>query len=146
MTVSRKALLILATLVLAACHKAEKSDTVRLRYEDYAGPPVDSFHIVSLGGWEPAGRNKVLIWNGPSEAYLITVWKNCNNPYFANLVTVSSTAREVSLVERVRIDDMECPILSIRPVDVKAMREDLEAQRKAKKARAQPEDEAASGK
>jgi len=123
-----RSLLIPAIVLLAACSTGLlKRDSQPLHYEDYAGEPVQSFRIVAMDSWEPVSRNQLLLWNAPSEAYLLTVWSTCNNLMFANAVRVSSTAREVSRVEQVTVDGMRCPIESIRPVDVKAMRADRRA-------------------
>ncbi len=118
-------LILSVAVLLAACSTGlTKRDAQPLRYEDYAGSPIQSFRLVNLDSWEPVARNQLVLWNGPGEAYLVTVWKTCNSLLFANVVNVTSTSREVSTLEKVRVDRMDCPIESIRPVDVKAMRED----------------------
>lgn len=121
-------LLLPAVLLLAACASGlAKREGPPLRYQDYAGAPIESFRITHLDGWESVSRDQLLVWNGPSEAYLLTVWKTCNNLNFANVVNISSTSREISRLEQVTVDGMKCPIEVIRPVDVKAMREDRRA-------------------
>ena len=131
MSALRPTLLLGATLLAACATSMPKRTADTLQYADYAGAPIESFHIVNLDGWQSVGRYQLLVWNGPSEAYLITVWKSCRNLQFANVVNISSTSREVSRLEQVTVDDMKCPIDEIRPVDVAKLRADRRAREEA---------------
>jgi Family of unknown function (DUF6491) len=107
-------------------------DAVQQRYSDYAGNPVESFTSYNINGWEPLARNKLLVWTGVSQAYLLTVWDTCRDLQFADRIGVTSTGHSISHFEKVIVGSEHCPISEIRPVDIKQMR----AERAAIKAKA----------
>jgi hypothetical protein len=129
-----------AFALLVACSsiplkEREKAD--RERYEAYAGPPVD--HLTWLGrfdGWNPIGRDELVVWTTPSNAYLIKVTQPCDDLRFANRVELTSTAGTVnSLFDFVKVRGWRCPIQQIRPIDYKRLKEDLRNETKQAKAR-----------
>jgi hypothetical protein len=118
---------LMAAAALSACAGGldrRKDDTAAQRYQDYAGGPVEGFNIIRLDGWTPVSRNRLVVWNAPSEAYLVTVWTSCPDLQFADRIGVTSTTRRVSKFESIRVGDQRCPISEIRPIDVKQMRDD----------------------
>jgi hypothetical protein len=106
-----------------------RSDEAAQRYIDYAGTPIERFTAFDLDSWTPVAKNKLVVWNGVNEAYLITVWDSCENLLFANSVGVTSTGRTISKFEQVRVRRDRCPISEIRPVDVRQMKADRAAAR-----------------
>lgn len=97
------------------------------KYVDYAGAPVDRFTAFRMDGWEAVGKNKLVLWTGVNDAYLLTVWDTCRDLQFAQRIGVTSTAHEVSRFETVRVGHEHCPISEIRPVDIKRMKADRAA-------------------
>lgn len=98
-------------------------------YVDYAGAPIKEFHSWRLDGWEAVSRNKLVVWGGVNEAYLLTVWDSCQDLLFANRVAVSSTLHSFSTLETVSVGRERCPISEIRPIDIKRMKADRAAAR-----------------
>ena len=99
-------------------------DDALQRYVDYAGPPIDGFTAFRLDGWTPVSRNRLVVWNGASEAYLVTVWDTCRDLQFADRIGISSTTHNISHFEHVTVGRDRCPISEIRPIDVRQMKED----------------------
>jgi hypothetical protein len=105
-----------------------------VRYSAYAGPPIDSFtwlgHFYS---WEALGRDRLVVFTTPSDAYLLKVWPTCDLRFVINTIGVSSTAGTVNAhLDSVNIDSpptgrMSCPIEEIRKVDYRRMSADLRA-------------------
>lgn len=134
----------LATLslsaLLAACSGIplhESDQEVRDRFNAYAGEPID--RLTWLGrfdSFQPISRNEVVVFAGPSDAYLLRVGPPCDNLQFANRIGVTSTAGTVSRFDSVIVGRWpgwrdRCPIEEIRKVDYRRMRADmrLDAQR-----------------
>ena len=130
-------ILTLGTVALMACASGIArlhGDDASQRYVDYAGAPVDHFTAFRLDGWTPVSRNRLVVWNGVNEAYLVTVWDTCRDLQFADHIGVSSTTNTVSHFEHVTVGRDRCPISEIRPIDVKQMKADQAAAAAAKKA------------
>ena len=119
---------IAALLTACASGLARKDDDVKLRYQDYAGAPVDT--IDSLGrvsGWNSVSRDQLVIWTGVNEAWLIKVWSTCRDLEFTNTVAVKRTGTKITKFDQVLVGDERCQISEIRPVDVKQMKADRAA-------------------
>jgi hypothetical protein len=127
-----------ATALLCSCSDlAQREDAERARYHSYAGAPVD--HFTWLGryeGWQSLGKDELVLWTTPWDAYLIRVTPPCIDLPFVNGIGVTSTARTVSahfdfvLVrsqggERGAAVPWRCPIAEIRPVDYRRMRKEM---------------------
>jgi hypothetical protein len=126
----RTAWLLPAFALLVACSGIplkERERAERDRYEAYAGPPIDHFtYLGRFDGWEPIGRNELVVWTSPSDAYLIKVGPPCDDLQFANRVGLTSTGGTVySRFDYVKVRDWKCPIQEIRPVDYRRLRQDL---------------------
>jgi hypothetical protein len=120
-----------AALTACAAMKNRESDEQSLaRYMDYAGEPVKSFtYLGQFDGWRSLGRDKVVVWTGVNNAYLLTVQQPCQELRFANRIGVTSTGNTVSSgFDSVQVgDNQTCRITEIRPVNYK----DLKAAEKA---------------
>jgi hypothetical protein len=127
----RAVLLAAATIpLLAACASGLSrlgEDGFQVRYADYAGDPIERFTTFRLDGWTPVSRDSLVVWNGPSEAYLVKVWDTCRDLQFAERIGITSTTRTVSKFEQVRVGRDRCPIEEIRPIDVKHYKADRAA-------------------
>lgn len=127
---------VLATLgcalVLAGCAAGidrMAGDTPLERYTSYAGEPVERFTAFNVTGWTALSRNKLVVWTGVSDAYLLTVWDTCRDLQFVERIRVTQTGSSISRLDKVIVRGDRCPITEIRPVDVKQMRADREAAR-----------------
>ena len=137
-----------ALALLAACasgipyHQDEQQ--VRDRYTAYAGPPIQSFTWLGrYDGWEALGKDELVVFTNPSEAYLLKVWPPCDLRFVVNRIGLTSTGSTVyARLDSITVDSgptgrWRCPISEIRRVDYKRMRADLRAQAQAQKAAAQ---------
>jgi hypothetical protein len=130
-----------AAIAVAACASdgsLRKNNDSKLEYADYAGEPIESFTSFGLDGWNAVSRNKLVVEDGVSKAYLITVWDSCRDLQFADAIAISSTTRTVTKMDKVLVAGESCPITEIRPIDVKHMKADRRAQAEAAKAAAKP--------
>lgn len=121
-----KPLLTLLTLalLLAGCGIPRRQEGAALNeYLQFAGPPVNEVRFFRLDSWEVVGRYQVVIYTTPWEAYLTTVTGPCGELGWVNRIGVTSTVGTLSKFEAVVLPDhTRCPILELRPVDVKALR------------------------
>lgn len=103
-------------------------------FQPYAGPAVDEFRYFTLDGWEVVDRYRVVLWVDVTSAYLITVRPPCVDLDFTERLGVSSTLHVISRFESLFPKRQEpCPIEEIRPLDVKRMRADRAAAKRAAK-------------
>jgi hypothetical protein len=128
------------TLVLcAACAGGiplhQRQQQVRDRYSAYAGPPIPSFTWLGrYDGWEAVGKDQLVIFTTPNDAYLLKVWPPCDMRFVTNGIGLSSTGPTVtahldSVITRDRSTGRwRCPIEEIRKIDYLRMRADLRAQ------------------
>jgi len=105
------------------------------RYSAYAGAPIDSFTWLGrFYSWQALGRDRLVVFTTPNDAYLLKVWSSCDLRFVMNTIGVTSTASTVSAhLDAVKIDSaptgrMTCPIEEIRRVDYRRMSADLRAQ------------------
>lgn len=127
---SRALLGLVAAGTLAGCATGIDrlaGDTPLERYTSYAGEPVDRFTAFNVTGWTALSRNKLVVWTGVSDAYLLTVWDNCRDLEFVDRIRITQTASSISRFDKVIVRGDRCPIAEIRPIDVKQMRADREA-------------------
>lgn len=101
---------------------------------NHAGEPVESFLLFGhVSGWTPVSADKLVVYTGSREAWLVSVDATCLNLEFANGIglTTSMGSRVHSGFDFVRFHDgmhgQDCRITDIRPVDQKAAREELKA-------------------
>jgi hypothetical protein len=120
----------------AAPHKSEPQTPTR--YDAYAGPPIDQFTWLGrFFSWEALGRDKLVVFTTPSDAYLLKVWSTCDVRWVVNTIGVTSTGGTVSAhVDAIKFNSgptgpMTCPIEEMRRIDYQRMRADLRAQKNA---------------
>jgi hypothetical protein len=128
--------LLPAALLATACAGiAPRSDDQSQldRYLRYAGAPIESFtYLGRYSGWHAVAEDKLVLWTGINDAYLLTLRQPCTGLQFAERIGVTSTADTVSHLESVTFDHQRCPINEIRPIDYRRMRQD--ASQKAQQA------------
>jgi Family of unknown function (DUF6491) len=123
---------VVATLTLAACASSlprVSEESATERYQNYAGQPVDRFTAFNITGWTALSRDKLVIWTGVNEAWLLTVWNNCQDLQFAERIRLKRTGASVSRSDMVLVGRDRCPISEIRPIDVRQMKADRTAER-----------------
>jgi hypothetical protein len=144
-TKSRMAWCAMLTIVLAGCSDipfAQRESQRQAAYAAAAGAPVRSFRFFNLYSWEPLGNGRLAIYTKANEAWLIDLGGGCPNLDFANAIGLTSNLNQVMVgFDKVLTgrDTYPCTITGIRPVDVKRLKLEQEAQRKIN---AQPRDEA----
>lgn len=121
------AMLVLAT-TLAACStvpRTEREQQQRADYEAAAGPAQNSFRFFTgLWSWQPLGRDLLVVYTRPQEAWLLDV-PGCINLDFTNAIGLTSNLHQVSVgFDKVLTGrhDLPCTITRIRPVDVKRVK------------------------
>jgi hypothetical protein len=123
---------VVATLTLAACASSlprVSEESATDRYQNYAGQPVDRFTAFNITGWTALSRDKLVIWTGVNEAWLLTVWNNCQDLQFAERIRLKRTGASVTRSDMVFVGRDQCPISEIRPIDVRQMKADRAAER-----------------
>lgn len=136
-------LLLVISLVTGACASAPKqTDAEKLAlYRASAGEPVSDFqYFGSINGWSPIGDNALVVWTKPSQAYLLELFGPCADLDYATAISLSNVMGRVSS----RFDSvnvlgggsstmrMPCLIETIRPLDVKALKQAQQELREAK--------------
>ena len=123
---------VMASLLLGGCATAGKlSSGERLElYRAHAGAPVRDFqYFGSLNGWTELGDKALAVWTRPSEAWLLDLDGACNDLEFTPFIGLTSSAGTVSarfdkvLVRNTGGINLPCIIQTIRPLDVKAIKQ-----------------------
>ena len=113
------------------------------RYLAYAGPPLDYFTwLGQFYSWEPLGKDTLVVFTVPNEAYLLKVWPPCDLRFVVNAIGITSTARTVyAHTDSITVNSAgtgpgrwRCPIDEIRKIDYRRMRADQRAQAQQSKA------------
>lgn len=130
----------LSLLALSACasgpqpapgeiSKATNEDKDVARYQPYVGQPIREFNTLKgINGWDALSDDKLVVFLGVNEAYLITVGQPCSNLEFANNIGFTNTTSNITTFDFVLLRNHErCPITEIRSIDEKRRKEDLRA-------------------
>ena len=131
---TRSAILsILFVPMLAACatDSAQRDAAKLALYRAHAGAPVRSFHFFGrLDSWTSLDARTVAVWTRPSEAWLLDLDGTCNGLEFTPFIGLTSSAGTVSArFDKVLVRDgspmrnLPCIIETIRPLDVKAIKQ-----------------------
>ncbi|HET7126602.1 MAG TPA: DUF6491 family protein [Lysobacter sp.] len=133
--------LLVASAASCATGPAQGDSPQLALYRSHAGAPVPSFHYFGrLDSWTPLGDRTVAVWTRPSEAWLLDLDGACNDLGFTPFIGLTSSAGTVSarfdkvLVRNTGHINLPCRILTIRPLDVKAIRQAERGERDATKA------------
>ena len=139
----RLCLLLALGFALTACATIPKqTDAEKLAlYRAQAGEPVKDFrYFGSINGWNPLGDSALVVWTKPNQAYLLELYGPCSNLGFAPAITLSNTMGQVSArFDSVNVHgggsshmDIPCRIQTIRPLDVKGLKQAQQELREAK--------------
>ena len=149
----KRILLLAMFIAVGACASTPRqTDAEKLAlYRAHSGEPVSDFqYFGSINGWSPIGDSALMVWTKPSQAYLLELFGPCTDLGSAPAISLSNSMGRVSS----RFDSVHvlggggnstmripCRIQTIRPLDVKALRQ---AQQELREARV-VEREAAAG-
>jgi hypothetical protein len=121
----------------SAAKPATTQERALERYSSYAGPPLQSFTWLGhFDSWEPLGKDHLLVYTRPNEAYLLKVSGPCDVRFATGPVGITSTNYTVytgldSITVRSGVGGTwQCRIDEIRPLDVRRMKADLQSQDK----------------
>ncbi len=123
---NRILMILVSLFVLGGCasNRAHRVEQQLQRFEAAAGLPVQSFRYFGFNSWTSLGSEHLAVWTRPSEAWLIEVYGFCPDLDFAQRIGVTSSLNRVyARFDTVITEQGRCRIKSIRPVDVKALRE-----------------------
>jgi hypothetical protein len=131
-----------ACALLSACAagppQKTKQDLALERYQAYAGAPIASFWWPGhFDSWEGLGKDHVVVFTTPFDAYLLKVFPPCDMRWVLNTLALTSTSSTVyAHLDAIMINSAgtgpgrwQCPIDEIRKVDYRRMRADLKAGR-----------------
>ena len=134
-------LMLGVAVLLSACSTVRLSDVETLAlYRAHAGAPAKDFQYSGqINGWTPLGDTALAVWTRPSQAYLLELFGPCQDLDFAPAISLSNFGSRVSA----RFDSVQvlggggnfrlpCRIETIRPLDVKALKQ---AQKELREAR-----------
>ena len=123
-------MLFVASAASCASHPVQDDSAKLALYRSHAGEPVRSFHFFGrLDSWTPLGNRAVAVWTRPREAWLLDLDGACNGLEFTPFIGLTSSAGTVNArFDRVLVRDgspmsLPCTIESIRPLDVKAIKQ-----------------------
>ena len=135
-------LLVLGSALTACASTPKQSDAEKLAFHQaQAGEPVKDFRLFgSINGWTPLGDSALVVWTKPSEAFLLELHGPCSNLDYAPAITLSNTMGRVSArFDSVNVSgggssnmDIPCRIQTIRPLDVKGLKQAQQELREAK--------------
>jgi hypothetical protein len=105
------------------------------RYSAYAGRPIKSFTWLGrFDSWEPLGKDHLLVYTRPNEAYLLKVSGPCDVRFATGPIGITSANYTVYAgLDSIVVNSgpggrWQCPIDEIRPLDVRGMKADLQSQ------------------
>ncbi len=140
----KRILLLAMFLAVGACASTPRqTDAEKLAlYRAHSGEPVNDFqYFGSINGWSPIGDSALMVWTKPSQAYLLELFGPCTDLGSAPAISLSNSMGRVSS----RFDSVHvlggggnstmripCRIETIRPLDVKALRQAQQELREAK--------------
>ena len=140
----KRILLLAMFIAVGACASTPRqTDAEKLAlYRAHSREPVSDFqYFGSINGWSPIGDSALMVWTKPSQAYLLELFGPCTDLGSAPAISLSNSMGRVSS----RFDSVHvlggggnstmripCRIQTIRPLDVKALRQAQQELREAK--------------
>lgn len=121
---------VLASLVVAGCAagtSVSRGEQAMDKYEPYLGEPVRSFTAFRIDSWQSVDRDRLILWTGINNAWLITISGSCPDLMFTDRIRVSSTGSQVSTFDKVIVRGDTCLIDKIEPINVRQMKADRDA-------------------
>jgi hypothetical protein len=121
---------VLASLVVAGCAagtSVSRGEQAMDKYEPYLGEPVRSFTAFRIDSWQSVDRDRLILWTGINDAWLITVSGFCPDLMFTDRIRVTSTGSQVSTFDKIVVRGDTCLIDKIEPINVRQMKADRDA-------------------
>lgn len=121
---------VLASLVTAGCAagtSVSRGEQAMDKYEPYLGEPVRSFTAFRIDSWQSVDRDRLILWTGINDAWLITVSGFCSDLMFTDRIRVTSTGNQVSTFDKIIVRGDTCLIDKIEPINVRQMKADRAA-------------------
>lgn len=134
------ACLLLATLCACSTNRLGDADNLAL-YRSHAGTPIKDFrYFGQISGWTPVGNSALAVWTKPDQAYLLELAGPCYKLDFATAISISNMMGSVSAgFDSVSVHgdgpgnmNIPCRIQTIKPLEVKALRQAQSELREAK--------------
>jgi hypothetical protein len=97
------------------------------RYLQYDQGSVGSINYFGrFDGWRPLERERLLVWDGLDNAYLISVAPPCRDLEFTNMIGFTTRVRGTisSGIDAVQTSSERCRITEIRRIDYRKMKQD----------------------
>lgn len=123
-----------AALTLTACASAPERRQLAAEelaiYQRHAGEPVERVRSFRMRGWQPIGEQSLVLENRLNEWYLIEVAGPCQGLRFVQTIGVETTLSSLQArFDSIIVEGLPCRIQSIRPIDVRAARQEVRALR-----------------
>jgi len=123
----RVVLFAILSILPAAFAQADTRATEQknlVRFEQFAGPPVESFDMWSLYQWQSLGPDRLAVWSAVNKVWLLKVSQPCIRLEDTNAIKITSQmAHKVTArFDYVDFAAQHCQIQEIRPVDYVALR------------------------
>ena len=129
-------LALLIALTVSAC--ASSPERLQLRqqelaaYEKHAGAEVDRIRSFRVSGWQSVSDRSLLLEARLNEWYLVDVYGPCLDLPFATTIGVQTSMNQVQAkFDSIIVNGHPCRIERIRPVDQRAVRDELKALRES---------------
>lgn len=105
------------------------------RHMAYAGDPIDRFSFPDrIRGWSPVDREHLVVRTELDKAYLLAVEPGCVGLQHTHRIGLATTVGRTDItsgLDSVRLDEDQCRIVEIRPLDYARMREEQSAEQPA---------------
>ncbi|MFT3761753.1 MAG: DUF6491 family protein [Pseudoxanthomonas sp.] len=133
------ACMVAAVVACASLPRQTNAERLAL-YRAHAGEPVKDFqYFGSLNGWNPLGDQALAVWTRPSQAWLLELTGPCRDLDSAPAIGISNLMGRVSRFDSIEVLGggpgafrVPCRIDTIRPLDVKALKQAEKDLREAK--------------
>lgn len=127
-------LALLATVALSACASSPERLQYRQQelaiYEKHAGAEVDRIRSFRLSGWQSVSNRSLLLEARLNEWYLVDVFEPCLDLPFATTIGVKTSMNVVQAkFDSILVNGQQCRIERIRPIDQRAVRDELKVLR-----------------
>jgi len=113
-------ILVVLTFSIAGCSGTppkERRAQSLAEYQKFADPAVNNFPYFRLESWEVLGRDKLVIWTSARNAYLLTVDGGCPDLEWAQVISLTSNANQISKnFDAVIVRGLKCQIRQIEPI------------------------------
>lgn len=122
--------LVIASLLSACATQGPSRLELEQIYLRHAGPEAQRIRYSGvIRGWQPIGDEYVLLELGASRHVLLGLSAPCHLELRSadHLAIRSLTGLSIDRFDRVSLGGVECRIMSLRPVDYAAAREEIEA-------------------